>query len=474
MTAVDSSDEADQFVSSRYNFSVAVEGGSLLFNANSGAVLNLQGRQGAELCSLLCSAVTEFDVSWFPAQLWDQLIGGSFLVPSGTNEVEGIRRRFLEARAGTPLVLTLTTTMDCNLGCFYCYEQRTPDELTKADLSAIVESARERLRQHQKKSLHVDWYGGEPLLNMAFIELASPALQAMCQAEGAAYHASIISNGTVWPGDPADFIRRHCIRQVQVSFDGMPDHHNRRRRYRKGQAAGNEGGSFEVIANLVDSLLECVRVDLRFNTDFYNQTDLPHFVEFAKKKGWFERKFPAVIQPARLAAYTEHASFLREKELPPDRYDALRDVVREIAGKEIRVDESEAPDGFPYPKTSVCAALANHSEVFGADGLTYRCGLQVGEQHRAVGSIRPEKAHRKFPDYSWWEAFDPTLLPNCSRCSFLPICWGGCPKKHLENDQHALEEQSRYWRTNLPRLITTRFGLKPEPGFSYTESDQFR
>jgi hypothetical protein len=31
--------------------------------------------------------------------------------------------------------------------------------------------------------------------------------------------------------------------------------------------------------------------------------------------GWFERKHPAVLQPARLASYTEHSSFMRKSEL---------------------------------------------------------------------------------------------------------------------------------------------------------------
>src|SRR5207248_9209388 len=58
---------------------------------------------------------------------------------------------------------------------------------------------------------------------------------------------------------------------------------------------------------------------------------------------------------------------------------------------------------------------------------------------------------KRAADDLWWQQFDPTGLPTCSRCSFLPICWGGCPKKHLEQDEHAIAEQGAYWRKNLPR-----------------------
>src|SRR5947209_7830335 len=49
---------------------------------------------------------------------------GSFLVPVEWDALAAIRARFRRAREQTPAVLTVTTTMDCNLGCYYCYEDR--------------------------------------------------------------------------------------------------------------------------------------------------------------------------------------------------------------------------------------------------------------------------------------------------------------------------------------------------------------
>ncbi len=169
---------------------------------------------------------------------------------------------------------------------------------------------------------------------------------------------------------------------------------------------------------------------------------------------------------------------MRGRELNLSEFDHLREELRKFAGCDVQIEESEAPDGFPFPKTSVCAALANRSFVVGADGLSYRCGLQVGEKHRAVGKVSDipllSTPRESFPDAVWWKSFDPTLQPNCARCSFMPICWGGCPKKHLEGDAHALKEQSDYWRRNLPGLVATRFGLRAPAGFAYSEADQFR
>jgi uncharacterized protein len=339
---------------------------------------------------------------------------------------------------------------------------------------------RSRLVASGTNTLHVDWYGGEPLLNHEFIEVASSLLQQLCRELEVVYSSSIISNGTCWPQDVGGFIERHKIRQAQISFDGMRHHHDLRRRFRDKSKGGS---SFDLAVALVDQLLDFVRVDVRINIDRKNEADVLPFVEFAESRGWFHRKFPAVIQPARLSAYSETSAFMRKSELTLTEYDDLRSAVRTRARGNFKVEESEAPEGFPVPRSSVCAALANDSVVVGADQRLYRCGLQVSEPHRAVGILnqKPDALFRILgqddglrAQQAWWDQFDPTKLPSCSRCSFLPICWGGCPKKHLDEDQHALAEQGAYWRRNLARLVAEGVGRQLDHPIELTHSDQFR
>ncbi len=463
---------------SRYNFQLPVAGGALVYNVNSGALVRLDGEDGQALARMLTGSAAALS-GGVPGDVIACLRDGGFLVPKSRDEVAQVRERYWNARAATPIVLTITTTQDCNLACFYCYEERSGDRLASGDISAVVASARERLAASGKRSLHVDWYGGEPLLNIAFLEEASAALQELCRQRGVSYHASVISNGTVWPSDVAGFVRRHAIRQVQITFDGMRERHNRIRRYRPGYANGPDS-SFDEAAGLVDSLLDVVRVDIRLNIGAHNIDDVRPFLDMARERGWFRKRFPAVIQPARLSAFTDQCGFLRQREIPQEEFDRLRTLIRKAIGAEAPIEESEAPDGLPLPKTSVCAALAQDSVVIGADGLEYRCGLQVGRRDQAAGyagagqspfRILPADA---FPEQKWWEGFDPTRLPSCSRCSFLPICLGGCPLKHLRRDDHALAEQGEYWRRNLPRLIAARAGMGVEGHPIFSEFDQFR
>jgi uncharacterized protein len=366
------------------------------------------------------------------------LIAGNFVIPSGFQELDAVRDRFWNARSATVLALTLTATLDCNLGCYYCYEDRSEARLDTASVADIAAWTRTRLLESGKKTLHVDWYGDEPLLNQTFIETASTSLQQLCMELEVAYSASIISNGTCWPSDVGSFIRRHKIRQAQISFDGMQRNHDQRRRFRD---KTSHDSSFDLAVATVDQLLDFVRVDVRINIDRKNETDVLPFVELAQSRGWFQRKFPAVIQPALLAAYTDSSAFMRKSELSVSEYDELRAAVREKARGNFAVEESEVPEGFPVPRSSVCAALAHDSVVVGADRKLYRCGLQVSEPHRAVGVLRSETGNplpilgqqlsreaAQSAQKVWWSEFDPTKLPSCSRCSFLPICWVAVPR----------------------------------------------
>jgi uncharacterized protein len=204
-------------VPSRYNFSVAVADGSLLYNVNSGALVRLSGEDGKRLGDSLAGRET-FALPAIPTDVTTCLADGGFLVPPNCDEVAVVRERFRTARDETPAVLTIATTQDCNLGCYYCYEERSVDRLQSSDVASIVAFARNVLAKSGKRSLHVDWYGGEPLLNIEFLESASLALQELCREQSISYHASVISNGTLWPAHVGEFIRKHAIRQVQISF----------------------------------------------------------------------------------------------------------------------------------------------------------------------------------------------------------------------------------------------------------------
>jgi uncharacterized protein len=337
---------------SRYNFYVS----GTLFNALTGALVTLHGDDADALGACLMQTEAAVAEEAVDPEFRALLRRGGFVVDAETDELEIVRERYRRARGETPAVLTITTTIDCNLGCYYCYEQRSTEALAVADVDAVVALARKQL-EGGKRALHVDWYGGEPLLNVEFMEAASYALQEMCRAGRIRYVSSVISNGTVWPPDVEDFVRRHRIRQVQITFDGLEELHNRRRRYRSKREQA-EMSSFSRSAELVDRLIGCVRVDVRYNIDPRNRDEFLPFIEFAIARGWFKGAYELVFQPARISAYTDKASFLRPQELtlPQNQEEKVSAITRRHGHG--RSEETAIAEGDPYARTSGGAALA--------------------------------------------------------------------------------------------------------------------
>lgn len=451
------------FLASRYNFSFVHGERVVLFNGRTGVSWVLEGDAAAALGAELSSAVQVWSSEGWDADVLARLVEGGFLVDPAFDEVAEVRRRFWDARREAPMVVTITTTLDCNLACYYCYEERSEQRLEAPDAATITRWVAERLDASGKPSLHVDWYGGEPLLNPELMEVLSPSLQALCRERGVVYAASIVSNGTLWPDDVADFLTRHAIREVQVSLDGLEHEHNRRRRYRRQHRPPDGTSSFDKAVKLIDALLDHVRVDLRVNIDPGNAGDAVPLMKMARERGWFERRFPIVVAPARLAQYSERSRFMLDHGLDSRSFDALSSQMRSECGDSVRFEDPYVSKGHLQPRMSVCAALADDSVVFGADKALYRCGLQVSEPTRAVGRLRPPQgrvipirpldAAAPVSDQQWWATYDPTLESRCGGCSFLPLCWGGCPKHHLEHDKQALHEQCGYWRRNLARYV---------------------
>ena len=465
-------------VASRYNFCVPLKDGALLYNLSSGRLVRFAVGDGKKLARLLGSSTIAYvERVGFAIDTWNLLVDGGFVVPVDFDEVAEIKRRYRKARRDAPVVVTIAVTYDCNLRCFYCYENRRSERLEAADVDRILSRLDTSMEKAQQRTVHVDWYGGEPLLNLEFIEYASPRLREHVAARNFAYSASIISNGTRWPDDPAAFVRRHAIREVQISFDGARGQHNKYRAFHD-----QRGSSFDEAVRVVDALVSECKVNVRLNLDANSARTVSRFLEFTMARRWFQPPNRGVLQPARLAAFSKRSAFMESSQLSVTDFEGLKAHIRRISAGAVRIEEAETIDGFPRPRTSVCAALASTSFVVGADVREYRCGLQAGEagrdmgalvrSHRSLSLFRPES--HGTDDSAFWAKFDPTRRAKCSRCSFLPVCWGGCPKGHLEDNQHALDEQCRYWRENLARLISAGAGEEQPSQLTYGEDFQIR
>jgi uncharacterized protein len=211
---------------SQYNRLVVVEDGTLLYNAVNGAMLLLNDKQLARY-----KKVCEGDFS--DEKYVERLIEMGYVITID-DEHAPMREKYESFINDTQQKhLFITVTDRCNLGCSYCYEE-------KSDWINMTPETQETLKLWIDKFLDpstthfsVTWFGGEPLMNLPAIENLNAHIQQRCNERNITYYHMIITNGTLIPDRVADRLAATGLSTAQITVDGFKDDHDKSRPYLK-------------------------------------------------------------------------------------------------------------------------------------------------------------------------------------------------------------------------------------------------
>lgn len=133
--------------------------------------------------------------------------------------------------------LCLNIAHDCNLGCEYCFASKG-DYSTKKSLMTeeVAYKALDYLAANSgtRKSIEVDFFGGEPLLNFDVVKKAVAYGREMEKQWNKEFHFTITTNGTMLDDEKISFINEN-MGNVVISLDGRPEIHDNMRPSRGGQ-----------------------------------------------------------------------------------------------------------------------------------------------------------------------------------------------------------------------------------------------
>jgi len=473
-----------RFKASYYNLRVASGATTLLFNGITGGLLRLTKGMERDLAPLLGSerarkAGTGY-ADWDPprftrqdlpaaiARRFDEFIDSGIFVPDVCDEREDLRRSYIANRSNAPFFVTITTTLDCNMRCYYCYQKEGELESMSPDMcDAIAAWTKAKIEKENHSRLYVDWYGGEPMLNQAVIDRYSDAMISFCGERHIAYKASMICNGTAWPPDPVKFVERNRLHSIQFSLDGPRQHHDKRRGLIDAKGGAGRTATFDTVMSTIDALIGRTKIYLRINVDPWIGRDCLDVIDACAARGWLDpdtRFYPYV---AIINAMTEHCGFIAKAKRFEEFNEEFHGIQQEFYERLRRYRDEKSFEVVQYYPNRVminCSAVSNNAVVFGPNGRMYKCGLDVGDQHRAHaalnldGSMGPEpdaKARMLPPDR--WDRYDPFTHARCKECQYLPVCMGGCPKAQIDRDEAQIRMQSEFWEKNFDRIIREYF-----------------
>ena len=184
-----------------------------------------------------------------------------FIIPDDFSELDILKQRYWHSKySGQTLSLYILTTKDCNFCCPYCFETREPTlYLDDEQQNKIKQFVSQQLKG--KSNLCVNWYGGEPLLNISAIENLSKFFIDFCSEHQKNYTASITTNGYLLDDATQKLLLDLQVSSAQITIDGNKEVHNSRRILDDGTP------TYDVLLKHIALAEEKIYIDLRVNVD---------------------------------------------------------------------------------------------------------------------------------------------------------------------------------------------------------------
>ena len=143
------------------------------------------------------------------------------------------------------LGLIIMPTDDCNFRCPYCYEDHIKSYMSMDYLDRIAKFV--DLRIDQYRGLKVEWFGGEPLLQLNSIYYLSEKLVKICKSHKKPFLSAMTTNGYYLTIDVFEKLKKLHFLGYQITVDGMAETHDKQR-----FLANRDGTWNKIIKNLRD------------------------------------------------------------------------------------------------------------------------------------------------------------------------------------------------------------------------------
>lgn len=421
---------------SRYNFFMKASDGKILaFNALTGAFVRMDRREHRILAAF---KTAEHSVS---GKLLRELTASGLVVDDNVDEVRYLRVRNRIARYQSNVAgLTIAPTLDCNFQCTYCFQDRKTTYMSEVVAEAVIRYLESKLKGGVR-TVNVTWYGGEPFLPKAFktVILLSAAFRKLCRKFDARYAFALVSNGSLLNQEMARELRRDRCTSVQITIDGPPEVHDKRRPFLSGR------GSFAQVIENIQGAKKILPIRIRVNVDRQNQESclllLDHLRDLDLKKY-------VSLYYAPVEVYSPVCKSIRHQCL----------VRKEFSNVQIRLYQETLGAGFnivPFPHTTAaaCGAECVSSILIEPSGLLQKCWNAIGVDSGAVGHLLDKDTNRELlSNYLMWLDWDIFKEKKCVRCKILPVCMGSCLYKKLSTAGRALECPP--WRHNLKNMLS--------------------
>ncbi|MEP5632687.1 MAG: radical SAM protein [Tateyamaria sp.] len=377
------------------------------------------------------------DFSSIPVESLNELCEKKLVVDSSTEElIEILSENNIGIEENRDLAIVIQPTALCQLGCNYCGQEHTADNLDPSNIAATIERIKQKADPEKHDRLTIRWFGGEPLLALEVIREISRALIPFAAELGLEYSASMTTNGVrLYPKIAKELYEVCKVVSFEITLDGDSETHNVARPHKGG--AGSFAMIYQNLMNLSKRSDILPFVSLRCNVDSNNLASFERLVERIDRDGFADKL--GALYPCLIFNWGNEAG--NDNELSFQEFaDWELEVVKYLIAKGIKTSV------VPRRKKITCLALKKDSELIDPFGNIFNCSEVSLVPAYEVGNTTKENYVNKYQigtlgsgtddsKRSILGDFNATISNGevpCANCSILPVCGGGCPKQWAE------------------------------------------
>lgn len=285
--------------------------------------------------------------------------------------------------------LILLPTEQCNFRCTYCYEDFSIGRMSPGTVQGVKRLIDRRL--DELSSLHVSWFGGEPLLATDVVEDVSRHITtARSRRAGLRYTGGMTTNGYLLDTAMVARLTPLGVREFQVSLDGPEETHDRTRVRADGR------GSYRRLWRNLLALRDGdapVTVVLRVHITPDNLAEMPEFLARVRRTFLDDPRFTVLLKAVeRLGGPNDATMSVLDKHSRSRVLAGLEAIVRGRTGD----DDNDVSGGGAQGARSrsagvpVCYAARPNSLVIRANGMLAKCTVSLTDPSNDLGRLRPD------------------------------------------------------------------------------------
>ena len=344
-----------------------------------------------------------------------------FLVEKSIDELKVLEQKYFQiSRNKDALFITLIPTMSCNFKCPYCFEGsecKTNTEIMNFEILKKFSSKNFENLKH----VHITLFGGEPLLLKDKIFNYFNYLKKVSQKYNFKYSSNIATNGYLLDEKTIDNLVDVCnCESFQVTLDGNKKTHNLTRKHNNGNNTYNE-----IISNLKklinynkNNCYGKLNILLRINLLNNSLEDINEVLdEFSdNEKNFFKVYFRPIYN-------TKEFNKINKNKLN------LEDFYSIAEQKDFKINFS---DDIRFHH---CEGDGGKEQIhIMPDFSVWKCINNIENEEAKIGKIDNEGNYTIDENkIKKWQKNNPFNDKKCKNCKMLPICWGGCPLKFIQN-----------------------------------------